>query len=204
MEETYDTSKEPDPHPGWRRRFLESIGLYGLACRLREFRHAFPLRFTNFVCQRLVGLNCECPWRVHFTSTVTSPERMRIHPSVYSSFELSGGCYIQGVNGIEIGEGTLFAPGVKIISGNHNREDYDRWVPAEPIRIGPHCWLGANAVILPGVQLGPRVVVGAGAVVTKSFPEGSVVAGVPARGMSSRNVVSRSSATDDPGVGRRT
>lgn len=51
----------------------------------------------------------------------------------------------------------------------------------KPVRIGDGCWLGERAVILPGVELGERCVVGAGAVVTTSFPAGSVVAGVPAR-----------------------
>jgi maltose O-acetyltransferase len=59
----------------------------------------------------------------------------------------------------------------------------DRHLPAEPIRIGKGCWIGANAVILPAVQLGDRVVVGAGAVVTKSFPADSVIVGNPARAL---------------------
>jgi len=93
---------------------------------------------------------------------------------------VSGGCYIQAVNGIFIDEGTIFAPGVKIISSNHDLTDMKKYAVTEPIRIGKHCWIGANAVILPGVQLGDRVIVGAGSVVTKSFPSACVIAGVPA------------------------
>jgi acetyltransferase-like isoleucine patch superfamily enzyme len=92
------------------------------------------------------------------------------------------GCYIQAMNGIVIGEGCEFGPGVGLISANHNPRDLDDHLPAEPIRIGDYCWLGMNAIVLPGVQLGPRTVVGAGAVVTHSFPEGHcVLAGNPAR-----------------------
>jgi acetyltransferase-like isoleucine patch superfamily enzyme len=55
-------------------------------------------------------------------------------------------------------------------------------LPGKDIHLGEKCWIGMNAVILPGVVLGPGTVVGAGAVVTKSFPEGHVVlAGIPAK-----------------------
>jgi len=47
--------------------------------------------------------------------------------------------------------------------------------------IGKRCWIGANATILPGVKLGDGVIVAAGSVVNKSFPSGSVIAGVPAK-----------------------
>jgi len=50
------------------------------------------------------------------------------------------------------------------------------------VYIGDYCWIGANAVILLGVHLGPHTIVGAGSIVTKSFPEGyCVIAGNPAK-----------------------
>ena len=114
---------------------------------------------------------------VHFTSRVVGA--VAIGDGVWESLAISGGCYVQGVNGVEIGDRTLIAPGVKIISGNHDLEN-GGWVTAPPIQIGKGCWLGANAVILPGVVLGDGVVVGAGAVVTKSFGAGTRLVGVPA------------------------
>lgn len=51
----------------------------------------------------------------------------------------------------------------------------------KPIKIGANCWIGSNACIPGGVTLGDGCVVGAGAVVTKSFPDNSVIAGNPAR-----------------------
>jgi acetyltransferase-like isoleucine patch superfamily enzyme len=84
--------------------------------------------------------------------------------------------------GITIGESVAIAPGVKIISRNHNIYDVWEYAEVKPIIIEDFCWLGANSVILPGVHLGKHTIVGAGAVVTKSFPEGyCIIGGVPAK-----------------------
>jgi len=96
-------------------------------------------------------------------------------------FFLSGNCYVQAGNGIYIGDDTIFAPGVKMISANHDLHDLHRWVPGPPIHIGRRCWIGANAVILPGVAIGDGAVIGAGAVVTGDVQSQSIVAGNPAR-----------------------
>jgi acetyltransferase-like isoleucine patch superfamily enzyme len=133
--------------------------------------------------RRVLRINPRCPWPVHGTSLVICPERVKLGPGTTPGD--MPGCYIQAVNGIEIGGFTNVGPGVGIISADHDLmapHDNTRHQPADPIRIGEHCWIGMNAVILPGVQLGPHTIVGAGAVVTKSFPEGyAVVAGNPAK-----------------------
>jgi serine acetyltransferase len=67
----------------------------------------------------------------------------------------------------------------EVFRSSHNYEIHDE---EKPIVIGNNCWIGANAVILPGVEIGDHTIVAAGAVVTKSFPEGDcIVGGVPAR-----------------------
>ncbi|MDA9284271.1 hypothetical protein N9P61_02070 [Flavobacteriaceae bacterium] len=137
------------------------------------------LWLINKFCQNVLDINNDIPWMVHFTSRVTGD--ITIGKGVWFSFAVSGGCYIQGGNGIEIGEGTIFAPGVKIISANHSLENLHQWKPAEPIIIGENCWIGANAIILPSVKLGDNVIVGAGSIVTKSFPSNSTIKGNPAR-----------------------
>ncbi|WP_315914127.1 DapH/DapD/GlmU-related protein [Arthrobacter sp. lap29] len=93
---------------------------------------------------------------------------------------------IIGVGGkIEIGEGCQFGSGVTLIAENHVLDEIGRAsshsVVRRGITIGEGCWLGHRVVVLDGVVLGNHCTVGAGAVVTRSFPEGSVLAGVPAR-----------------------
>ncbi len=94
-------------------------------------------------------------------------------------------CFIHSAGGLEIGENVGIGPGVKILTSQHELLDSDlpimhQEIEFTPVRIGMGCDIGANAVILPGVILGEFCQVGAGAVVTKSFPDHSVLTGVPA------------------------
>ncbi len=164
-------------------KIVSTMGWPWRKLRRRLDRCTAPLPWglwlVNVVFQRILGVNGTYPFMVHFTSRVTGS--VIAGKNVWVSFAVSGGCYIQGINGIEIGDDTIFAPGVKIISANHSKHDLSKYEPSTPIRIGKRCWIGANAVILPGVELGDDVVIGAGAVVTRSFSARSVLAGVPAR-----------------------
>ena len=104
---------------------------------------------------------------------------MKIGVGVGRSFAVSPGCYVTGFNGIEIGDNTIFGPGVGIVSANHDLFNHEQ-TKNPPIKIGKNCWLGMNSVILPGVNLGDNTVVAAGAVVTESFGGDVVIGGVPA------------------------
>lgn len=137
------------------------------------------LWLINTFCQRVLGINDEIPWMVHFSSRVIG--NVTIGENVWKSFAISGGCYVQGLNRICIEDDTIFGPGVKIISANHDLSDFRKSEESAPIFIGKKCWIGANSVILPGVILGDGVVVGSGSIVTESFPEYSKIAGNPAR-----------------------
>lgn len=93
------------------------------------------------------------------------------------------GNYFQTINGsIHIGKGTYFARNIGIITTNHDLKDPDTHQDGKDVCIGEKCWIGMNAMLLPGVVLGDYTVVGAGSVVTKSFKKGRcVIAGNPAR-----------------------
>lgn len=95
----------------------------------------------------------------------------------------SPNCYFQSYDAqIQIGKGTYIAQGVGIITSNHDVYDLDKYSVAADVIIGKNCWLGMNAIVLPGVVLGDNTVVGAGSVVTHSFPGGRcVIAGNPAK-----------------------
>nr|WP_281368092.1 DapH/DapD/GlmU-related protein [Helcobacillus massiliensis] len=75
----------------------------------------------------------------------------------------------------------MFADGVFINSGDHDRRDRSQVRPTGPITIGDGVFLGQRVIVLGGVTIGAGATVGAGAVVTRDVPAGAVVAGVPAR-----------------------
>lgn len=118
-------------------------------------------------------------WPVHRNSEVTHPRNIFV--GINSDAGTRPGCYLQGNGGIWIGNYVHFASNIGVISGNHqlyNQMEHE----LQEVRIEDYCWIGMNVVILPGVHLGPRTIVGAGSIVTKSFPEGyCVIAGNPAK-----------------------
>lgn len=139
------------------------------------------LMLVNFWFQRVLRINGKCSYPVHFTSTVVSPEKLLVGRGVARYLATSGSLYVQAMNGVQIGDGTIIAPGVKIVSANHDTEALGRWVDCGPVIVGERCWLGASCVLLPGVRVGDRSIIGAGAVVTSDVPADHVALGVPAR-----------------------
>ncbi len=137
------------------------------------------LLLATLVPQKIFGINFFAKWPMHFTSRALSPHKVVIGENTMPGW--SPHCYIQGKNGIEIGSNLRMGPGVGLISANHKLDNYDEWEESEPIRIGHNVWLGINVVVMPGVQIGDNVVVGANSVVTKDLPSNSMAAGVPCK-----------------------
>lgn len=99
--------------------------------------------------------------------------------SGYINHNLNLSCFYQ----IEIGHNVAISENVSIRdSDNHTIiKDDIKSVPTQSIKIGDHVWIGMNVTILKGVVLGNNVVVAAGSVVNKSFPDNVLIGGVPAR-----------------------
>jgi len=141
--------------------------------------YSLVLLFKYALKQKIVGYNRNVKWPVHFTSQVKCPENIK-RGSKYPGF--AKGCYIDGRNGIIFEENVLTGPKVSIVSQNHDTNDFNNYLKAKPIVIRKNSWLSTGCIILPEVELGEHTIVAAGAVVTKSFPEGNqILAGNPAK-----------------------
>ena len=93
--------------------------------------------------------------------------------------------------GLTIGNNVRIGVNATFVSGNHRTDDpamgpNEQGGSSLGIEIGDGCWIGAGAIILDGVHLAPKSIVGAGAVVTKSYDRRVCLAGVPAKPMSKR------------------
>lgn len=134
----------------------------------------------DFIFRKILRQNSEVRWAVHHTSTIRNAHKIKTGKNTWPGD--SPGVYINALNGIYVGDYTNIGPNVTIVSANHDFINNDQFSTNDPISIGRYSWLGSGASILPGVVLGDFTIVGAGAVVTKSFPDGyCVLGGNPAK-----------------------
>ncbi len=99
---------------------------------------------------------------------------------IYANFNLT----LVDDTHIYVGDHTMFGPNVTVATAGHpilpslREQSYEYNLP---VHIGKNCWLGAGAVVLPGVTIGDNTVIGAGSVVTKDIPANVVAVGNPCR-----------------------
>lgn len=105
---------------------------------------------------------------------------------VYANFNLT----LVDDTHIYVGDCTMFAPNVTVATAGHPIAPCLRKYGIQynaPVRIGKNCWIGAGALIMPGVTIGDNTVIGAGSVVTKDIPSNVVAVGNPCRVMRETN-----------------
>lgn len=108
--------------------------------------------------------------------------------SIGNNCRLNNHVYINARSSVELGNDVTISYGAKILSTGYDLEHWidtgeKKHIEDQPVYVGNHCWIGAGAIILPGVRItGEYVVVAAGAVVTRSVSENRVIiAGNPAK-----------------------
>lgn len=117
---------------------------------------------------------------------------VKIFGSPDAILEVGKGCYfglntiVEGYNAkVVIGDNVSFAQNVNLMSGSgpNASEKMQKIFPIRKgaVTIGDHSWIGANAIIMPNVTLGKYCIVGAQSFVTSSFPDFSIIGGVPAK-----------------------
>lgn len=166
-------------------------------------------------------------WRLHFNSTMLKLCRKKFHyfdeTAQFRAGAYAVGCsqiyigkrvvirpcsHLHGAStnldvSIRIEDDVLIGSGVHIYVSNHNFEDpdipiyYQGHYPSKPVVLKKGCWIGANAIILPGVTIGENCVVGAGSIVTKSVPPRTLVGGIPARVIKSLGAASTGPVNDN-------
>jgi putative colanic acid biosynthesis acetyltransferase WcaF len=97
---------------------------------------------------------------------------------------------IYNLGRITIGDDTVVSQGAHLCAGTHDYTDPAFPLRRDPITIGKHAWIAADAFVGPGIEVGDGAVVGARAVVTRNVAPWSVVGGNPARAIKDRDMKS--------------
>ena len=143
------------------------------------YQRYYILFFHYLIPQKIFRLNPKVKWPVHFTSKVHAPEKIKKGILCDPGDNINN--YIQANNGIIFGNNIELAPGVSIISSNHDGDNLNKHIKGTPIIIGNNVWIGANTTILPEVKIGDNVIIGANSVVVKDIPSNSVAVGNPCK-----------------------
>ncbi|MGA7304152.1 MAG: acyltransferase [Rhodothermales bacterium] len=109
------------------------------------------------------------PWLVEIGSGTSINRGVEFYPDYF------------GNHHIVIGDNCRIAPNVRFHAGGHDTDGTDYKHTGGDISIGSDTWIGASAIILPGVRIGSGCIIGAGSVVTRDIEDWTIVAGVPAK-----------------------
>ena len=155
-----------------------------LACldRLYDFNQTRPTELAKREAMLKemfaeIGEGCyiEPPFHANFGG-----RHVHFGKKIYANFNLT----LVDDTHIYVGDFTMFGPNVVVASAGHPIDPALREQGLQynaPVHIGKNCWIGAGAIIVPGITIGDNVVIGAGSVVVKDLPSGVVAVGNPCR-----------------------
>lgn len=136
-----------------------------------------PLNFWRLLVLRLFGCKIEGKPFVHSRARFTHPWKVALHDQAC----LGDGAHAYALGPITIGERSTIAQEVYLCAGSHDFKDPGLPLVCKPIIIQEDVFVGARAMILPGVTLGKDAIIGAGSVVTKTIGAYTTAAGNPAK-----------------------
>ena len=150
--------------------------------RLYDFNQTRPseLRKREKLLKKMfaeIGEGCYIEPPLH---TNMGGHHVHFGSNIYANFGLT----LVDDTHIYVGDNTMFGPHVTVATAGHPIDPQLREKGLQfnmPVHIGRNCWIGAGAVIMPGVTIGENTVIGAGSVVTKDIPAGVVAVGNPCR-----------------------
>ena len=158
-----------------------------------DFTHRFISALKFFICNHLfmklpgyvlrhwylkhiIGIEIGRDTSIHMGCFITG-DKIKIG----SNTVINRGSYLDGRVSLNIGNNVNITHQTLIQTLTHDPQNPDFICVEGPVSIGDHAWIGARAIILPGVTIGEGAVVGAGAVVTKDIPPFSIAVGNPAK-----------------------
>lgn len=143
-----------------------------------------PSHTFRIFCYRLAGIKIGVGSKIHMWANFFQPRGIEIGEDTI----IGDHCFLDGRAKLKIGSHVAVASQVLIYNSEHDIHSQDFHPIEEPVTIGDYVFIGARAIILPGVKIGKGAVVAAGAVVTKDVASGKIVAGVPAKEIGERRI----------------
>ena len=143
-----------------------------------------PSHIIRLLVYQLAGIKIGRGSRIHMGANFFNPRGITIGNDTV----IGDHCFLDGRAPLKIGSHTAIASQVLIYNSEHNIHSPSFEATEEPVTISDYVFIGARAIILPGIKIGRGAVVAAGAVVTKDVPPKIVVGGVPAKKIGERKV----------------
>jgi acetyltransferase-like isoleucine patch superfamily enzyme len=149
-----------------------------------RFIGCVPSHLFRKTVYRLVGVKIGKGSAIHMRANFFQPKNISIGKDSIIGYN----CFLDGRAKLKIGSHVAIASEVMIYNSEHDINSPDFKPIEEEVIVEDYCFIGARAIILPGVHIAKGAVVASGAVVTKDVPAGTIVGGVPAKEIGKRKI----------------